>query len=234
MPGTVWVLALFDDRVAFRAEAGTHEDVLNVAKAGLATVDQVLAFAGAEKAAGDGYFAGFICMGNFVDFWRLTFHRFGSGSVVVVWVDQDHGDSGHSHGFAAFGAREDDIFHAGTAEAFCGLFAEHPADGVAEVRLSATVGADNGGNATAVEPQFGSVAERLKTLNFNFLQLKHEEPPLKQSPGESESHLSGHFGGSKVAWVHHAGLSSGYPQDIGVVSPDECGLTSRSKHGNNA
>ena len=49
--------ALLDDRVAFRAEAAAHEDVLNVAQAGLAAIDQVFAFAGAEQAAGDGDFA---------------------------------------------------------------------------------------------------------------------------------------------------------------------------------
>ena len=51
--------ALFDDGVAFRTEAGAHEDVLNVPEARLAAVDQVFGFAGAEEAARDGDLAGF-------------------------------------------------------------------------------------------------------------------------------------------------------------------------------
>ena len=46
--------ALLDDGVAFGAEAGAHEDVLDIAQAGGVAVDQVFAFAGAEQAAGDG------------------------------------------------------------------------------------------------------------------------------------------------------------------------------------
>ena len=46
--------ALLDDGVAFRAQAGAAEQILNVAQAGGAAVDQVFAFAGAVQAAGDG------------------------------------------------------------------------------------------------------------------------------------------------------------------------------------
>ena len=48
---------LADDGVAFRAEAGAHEDVLNVAQAAELAVEEVFAFAGAEEAAGDDDFA---------------------------------------------------------------------------------------------------------------------------------------------------------------------------------
>ena len=63
--------ALLDDGVGFGAESAAHEDVLDVAEAGLAAVDQIFAFAGAEKAAGDGdfaWFCGLVMMGNFMDF----------------------------------------------------------------------------------------------------------------------------------------------------------------------
>jgi len=43
--------------VALRAKAGAHEDVLNVAQAAQLAVQQVLAFSGAEQAAGDNNFA---------------------------------------------------------------------------------------------------------------------------------------------------------------------------------
>ena len=43
--------ALLDDGVAFRAQAGAHENVLDVAQAGRAAVDQVFAFAATGRAA---------------------------------------------------------------------------------------------------------------------------------------------------------------------------------------
>jgi hypothetical protein len=46
--------ALLDDGVALRAQAGAHEDILDVAQAGGVAVDQVFALAGAVEAAGDG------------------------------------------------------------------------------------------------------------------------------------------------------------------------------------
>ncbi len=50
--------ALLDDGVAFRAEAGAHEEILDIAQAGGAAIDQIFALAGAEQAAGDGDLAG--------------------------------------------------------------------------------------------------------------------------------------------------------------------------------
>ena len=44
---------LADDGVGLRAEAGAHEDVLNVAQAAELAVEQIFAVAGAEEAAGD-------------------------------------------------------------------------------------------------------------------------------------------------------------------------------------
>src|SRR6266853_6716245 len=49
---------LADDGVGFAAEAGAHEDVLDVAEAADFAVEKVFAVAGAEEAAGDGEFAG--------------------------------------------------------------------------------------------------------------------------------------------------------------------------------
>jgi len=48
---------LADDGVGLGAEAGAHEDVLNVAEAAELAVEQIFAFAGAEEAAGDDDFA---------------------------------------------------------------------------------------------------------------------------------------------------------------------------------
>ncbi len=49
---------LLDDGVALRAEAGAHEDVLNIAQAAELAVEQIFAVAGAEEAAGDDDLAG--------------------------------------------------------------------------------------------------------------------------------------------------------------------------------
>ncbi len=49
---------LADHGVGFAAEAGAHEDVLNVAQATDLAVEEVLGVAGAEEAAGDGELAG--------------------------------------------------------------------------------------------------------------------------------------------------------------------------------
>ncbi len=49
---------LADDGVGLAAEAGAHEDVLNVAQAADLAVEQIFGVAGAEEAAGDGDLAG--------------------------------------------------------------------------------------------------------------------------------------------------------------------------------
>ena len=63
-------------------------------------------------------------------------------------------------GLRSRGAGEDHVFHARAAQALGGLLAEHPTDGVAQVGLAAAVGAHDGGDAAAVEPQFGAVDRR--------------------------------------------------------------------------
>ena len=52
--------ALLDDGVAFRSQAGAHEQVLDVAQPRGSAVDQVFALAGAEQAPRDGDFRGFV------------------------------------------------------------------------------------------------------------------------------------------------------------------------------
>ncbi len=54
--------ALLDDGVAFRPEAGAHEEFLDVAQAGGFAVDQIFAFARAVEAARDGDFGGLVRM----------------------------------------------------------------------------------------------------------------------------------------------------------------------------
>ena len=91
--------------------------------------------------------------------------------VGIVRVEQSHGDLGHSDRTAVACAGEDDVFHAGAAERLGGLLAQHPADGVAQVGLTTTVGADDGGDASSRKTHFRPVDERLEPLDFDSLQL---------------------------------------------------------------
>jgi hypothetical protein len=61
--------------------------------------------------------------------------------LVKHGIDQRHGDGGQSQGFAVAGAGEDYVFHPGATEAFGRLFAEHPTDGIAQIRFATAVGA---------------------------------------------------------------------------------------------
>ena len=204
---------LLDDGVAFRTEAAAHEDVLDVAQARLAAINEVFAFAGAEEAAGDGDFAGLragVVDGvDLVGLGGFDVHDFGSGigggrgvrresgrlgggeqgRFLGEGVDEHHGDRGHTDGFARFGAGEDDVFHAGAAQAAGGLLAEDPADGIAEIGFTTAIGADDGGDAVPGEAQFGAVAERLKTLEFDFPQLEHVLTSVVRRSGESRTIL---------------------------------------------
>ena len=158
--------ALLDDGVAFRAEAGAHEEILNVAQAGGFAVDQVFAFARAVEAAGDGDLGGLVRMAVSVGVGFRGAMRSASGSAMR------QGDLGHAERLAVAGAGEDDVFHAGAAQALGALLAEDPTDGVAEVGFSAAVRAHDGGDAGAVEAHFGAIVERLEALDIDALELE--------------------------------------------------------------
>ena len=145
--------ALLDDGVGFRSEAGAHEDVLDVAETGLLAVDEIFTVAGAEQSAGDNQFAAFFDgLGD-----EGGDGAVGGGEIhqrkdgVDGGIEKGEGDAGHAHGLAVAGAGKDDIFHAGSAEAFGGLFTEDPVDGVAQVGFAAAVRPDDGGDASATE-----------------------------------------------------------------------------------
>src|SRR6202011_2768927 len=60
---------------------------------------------------------------------------------------------------------EDDSFHLLAAQAFRALLAHHPRDGVGDVALAASVGADNRGHPL-VEGQLGPVGKRFEAVDF--------------------------------------------------------------------
>jgi hypothetical protein len=73
---------------------------------------------------------------------------------------------------AVAGSGEDHVFHACAAEAFGGLFAKHPAYGVAEI-----------GCAAAVEAQLGAVTEGREALDFDTFQFQQSRLPQFASGG---------------------------------------------------
>ena len=279
---------LADDGVGFAAEAGAHEDVLDVAEAADFAVEQVLGVAGAEEAAGDGDFAGTDggaaelaaadleddvvggvgedgvgAEGSWLGWpprssssssmasaaaaissgvacsWRTSLLAAGSfvglpgwasatassvsaaasrraasssqspaslGDVLVVddelraspcgrqtsvvdfGVDEGERDFGHAGGLAVAGAGEDDVFHLDAAEAFGGLLAEDPGDGVRDVGLAAAVGTDDGGDALAGELDFGAVAERFEAENLDFIELEQRGHHLENDWQSAQIH----------------------------------------------
>ena len=150
---------LLDNGVALRAEAGAHEQVLNVAQTGQVAVDQVFAFARAEKAARDGDFGGRGLRAAGLRMCRV-------GVFVSGGIDQRHGDDGHASGLSVARSGEDHVFHAGAAQTFRRLLAEHPTDGVTQIRLAAPVRTNDGRDAAAIEPKFGAIAKRFETLQL--------------------------------------------------------------------
>ena len=243
--------ALLDDGVGLGAQAGAHEDVLNVAQAAELAVQQVFAFAGAEQAAGDLDLSGLegaleLAAANLENHLgavglrvavdrrlgrrrtspsaearlagaciatvrrrpmllrrsardellrssvrhrrRVSARRadssqssgmsilnvdFGLSDIAVDFgVDQRQRNLGHAGRLAIARAGEDDVLHVDAAQQSRRLFAQHPGDGVGDVRLAASVGADDGGDAFALKAQVGAVAERLEAEDLQLLQFE--------------------------------------------------------------
>ncbi len=93
-------------------------------------------------------------------------------------VHQGHGDGRHAQRLSISSAGEDNIFHPGATQGLSGLLAQHPANGVAQIGFSTTVGSNDGGDARAVESHFGFFNEGLEALNFNPLQFEQNECPF--------------------------------------------------------
>ncbi len=71
------------------------------------------------------------------------------------------------------GALEDDVFHPAAAQLLGGLFAQHPADRVDDVRLAAAVRAENRRDAL-VEIEDRTIRERLEPLDLHALELQRQ------------------------------------------------------------
>src|SRR5438132_11791042 len=111
-------------------------------------------------------------------------------SLLRDGVDEHHRDGCHTDRLAGLGAGEDHIFHPGAAQTARRLLSQYPANGVAQIRLAAPVGPDHGGDATPVESELGTVAEGLKALEFDLLQLQQNDTSYTESSGESFTMLT--------------------------------------------
>jgi hypothetical protein len=89
--------------------------------------------------------------------------------LVGIDIPDGQRDLGHAERLPGVGAVEDDVRHFAAAEGLGGLLAEHPADGVRDVGLTATIRPDDAGDAPleiqrgfvreGFEPQHGQVLE---------------------------------------------------------------------------
>ena len=87
--------------------------------------------------------------------------------VVVVRIHQRQSDGSHAQRLPVARSREDHVFHAGATQALRRLFAQHPINSIRQVRLAATIGSDDRGNAMPEKLHLGTLTERLKALNFD-------------------------------------------------------------------
>ena len=137
--------ALLDDRVAARAQAGAEEQVGDVAAAAFGAVEVVVALAVAADLALD---RDFVERGIFA----------GDGVVGVV---EHQFDRGLRHRLARRAAGKDHVGQRVAAQAAGRAFAHHPADGVDDVRLAASVRPHHAGHVGG-QVQGGRVDEGLE------------------------------------------------------------------------
>jgi hypothetical protein len=96
----------------------------------------------------------------------------GIGSGVNFGINESQRHFRHPGRIAVAGAGEDYVFHARAAQRLGRLLAEHPGDRVGNVRFTASVRADDGGNAFAVEFQLRAITERLESQNVQLLEFE--------------------------------------------------------------
>ena len=138
--------ALFHERVGGRTDAGIHEQALDILQAAGGLIDEIVAFARAEYTPGNG------------DLVVLGFER-------LFAVGEADADLGHAHGLGFVRTIENAVLHLASAEGFCALFAQDPADCVGYIALAAAVRADDGGHSR-FELELRFVRKALKTGHF--------------------------------------------------------------------
>ena len=144
-------LALHHERVGHPADAGVHEEALDVLQARRLAVDEVVAGALAVEAAHHGDFGE-------------------GGTQLLLAVGEDQFDLALGEGLAAVGAGEDDVLHRRGAQGLGGLLAQDPADRVDDVGLTAAIGSDHGRDP-GTELDAGPVGEAFESVGDDFLEV---------------------------------------------------------------
>ena len=164
-------LSLGDDGVSAGTGAGVEEQFGDVLQAARNLVDGEFALAVAEGPAGD----------------RDLGVRFVPRRGVPVVVHEGEGHLGHPQGTGGIRAGEDDVFERLAAKIGGGVLAEDPADGVNDVRLAASVRADDrrdpGGKIKR-----RLVVERLEADQFQFFQF-HRYPMPDTTPDRANLYM---------------------------------------------
>jgi hypothetical protein len=158
-------LPLLDDRVRLDAEAGVHEQIVDVTQAADLSVDQVFALARSIQPAADLHVARDQRLIVEEEVGRRIGRRRRHGNLRDVGELETH--LGRRRRLARVAAVEDHVFHAIAAQALGALLAEHPGDRVDDVALAAAVRADDGGDAV-VEAELGAIAEALEAADVEF------------------------------------------------------------------
>src|ERR1700751_5744160 len=70
-------------------------------------------------------------------------------------------------------SRKDYVLHRAAAQALGTLLSPHPAHRIQNVRLAATIRSNYDGDALSGQSDVGSVAERLKAQDLDFLEFQH-------------------------------------------------------------
>ena len=144
-------LALRHDRVGGAADAGIHEQVVDVAQTAERSIQSVFGAPVTEDPAGDG------------DLVEIDFER-------LLAIRHRQRDLRHAERLAFFRAVKNDICHLAAAQGFRGSLAEHPADGVHDVGFSATIRADDARDALG-EFEHGLVGEGFEALDFEGFEI---------------------------------------------------------------
>src|SRR5690606_19136312 len=155
-------LPLAHYRHAALSKPRAEEELLDIPQAARLPVDEKLAFARAENAAGDGHLG----------------VRQGQGFVAVV---QNQRHLGETQGFPGGGAVEDEVRRPRRPECPVALLAQHPADRVDDVALAAAVRPNDGRDAGA-EADLGLVRERLEAQELQGLQAQRGGTSLATTP----------------------------------------------------
>ena len=120
-------LSLADDDVHLTADTGVREEFLHIEQSAGLTVDRVLRPAVAEQDARDR------------DLGVLDRER----TIGIVDCEQHFGTTERG---ASGSAGKDDVFHLAAAKRLRALFAHDPGEGIDDVGLARTVGADDTGD----------------------------------------------------------------------------------------